>query len=248
MRLSTPILLGIKILYVNYNAHFFRNQLIPRSILSDQLLKQKLSDISRIVSEHNYTIAVSINQILTLRVAKCVFSSEFIKIYINIPIKRRNLEMKMYRLIHAPYSFNDEECVLANAPTYIAQVNNSMIPITAELLRLCPMQNNMLCLIPEGIYEPTQFSKCATALAGSKQIEILKNCVFQCQRATRVRVQAVSTTQFIVSNAKNFTIQCLGKQEINYFLRNSVGAVILNLACGCSVSIFKTIIHKMNHY
>lgn len=186
------------------------------------------------VADHGFVVVADLNQLLVTEVVSCSFEPGKIKIHVKVPI-RRQVNLKMFKIIHSPFSFREKECILENPPTFVAQSRGSMIPIIGSLTSLCPMSSKQVCIIPDGLIDPAPFSKCAVALAESKAGEIMKKCIMKCEKATSVRVHPMSSHQFQATNANNFTIRCKDKNETQYLLQDSVGAVHLHLRCHCEV-------------
>lgn len=209
--------------------------MVPRSVISDDLLTSKLYEINQILEENGYISAATINQLFTLKVTKCFFSPEVLNIFIDIPIKRSDSDMTLFKIVQTPFSYNDNECELVNAPLYVAQLNHHMIPITQDTEMMCPIVSNQLCMIPEGTYEPSDFSQCAKALVESNQFDIVEKCVLKCQLATTVRVKALSSQHFLVTNSKNIAVRCDDETEASYVSEKPVGAILIRLPCHCEV-------------
>lgn len=215
--------------------NFNRNHLVPRAVISDEFLHRHLNEVNNILAEHGYVSAATMNQIFTLKITKCFFSTDKLNIVVDIPIKRRDFNMSLYKIIHSPFSYKDNECELLNAPLYVAQSNNQMVPITTDLESLCPILTDQLCMIPEGTYQPSDFSQCAMALAASSHVDIVHQCVMKCHKATTVRVKALSSQHFLVSNSNNVTVRCDEGKETKYSLQKQIGAILLRLPCNCQV-------------
>lgn len=203
--------------------------------MNDTLLRQKLKEVNLAVKGHEFVVSATFNQLLQTELVSCYFAPGKIRIILHIPIKRIGKKLKLFRVIHSPYSFREKECTLENSPTFVVQMGTNMIPITSDLDTICPLALRKMCIIPEGTISPSKFSLCAAALAESKPKEIMEKCVMICEKATTVRVNPISSHQFQVTNANNFTIKCNGTKDSRFLLQDSVGAVLLKLKCECTV-------------
>lgn len=216
---------------------YCRNELIPRGVVTDSFMHSELKKISSKLFKHDYEIAANHNQLLKLKVVRCTFGERKLEIRINLPVRRRKTTMKLHKLLHVPFNFQQQQCSLENEVTYVGQINSDMVPITPELQPNCNLDLGRLCMLSEGSFSPSPFTSCAEAYVGSTQSEIVNKCVMKCSERTGTWVSQLSSSDFVVTNSKNISVTCGSGNQRLYAIKE-VGAIVVKLGCSCKVRRF----------
>jgi len=161
-------LFNLIILKLNYHS----NHRIPRAILTDEIIQDRLSKIVTTMTSDGFAFATDINGLWSLPITNCHFSHSTLHVTINVPLKRVNKEYKLYEVIKFPFQYKDSQCVVNDVTEYVAKVGRSIIPLTGITSKNCMPYDREYCYVPMNERDATPFTGCATALMSSKVRDI----------------------------------------------------------------------------
>src|SRR5579859_7745109 len=244
------LLLQSEYIHRNISITECRTGLIPHFIVSVDILKARIANISEQLrfKQSRYELAIpqhEYSKYYNHKLASCMFSNESIMIQIKIPLKRIDLEWQIYSVNPMPFVYNNSICHFEDLPSYVAASSNRKIrTISSTHHHHCTQVDFGLCYLPQFPQQYQHNERCMeTLFYGASLIQVTEHCKFKCTRNEKPVIIQINPHEFSILNPGNHTlaldVSCKNKTKNTKAEVGKIGAYVLHLPCNCSGTVIE---------
>ena len=155
-----------------------QGKLLPAVFLDVDKLYYRLFDLKLRLERHNKALAIRLDnfdQYFKIPIADCVKTGTKVAVIINVPIRRRDNDWRLYKLHHSKFAFMNQTCSIYPMDNhFLARSSRMSVLITSEMLSHCTVYDHGLCLVPEHTRDTSESVSCAVGLAVTRPISELR--------------------------------------------------------------------------
>ena len=172
-------------------------------------------------------------------------------VLVDVPIKRRQIELNLYQATAIPFIYKELVCRLDVPFHTIVTINDKVYVIDGSQAHSCSFDKE-LCFFSEYASEHSYSTECVTALIAGVTIEhLFKVCDFKCTNDTRLKITELGANSYSILNPKNslylnchdgdiWTTEPVYKTVLPK-LGDTPGAWNIKLPCSCRILSSKSV-------
>ena len=209
----------------------------PFTILTSDLLRKSLEDISADAKSHGLMLSIptsDLDKYYKVRICDCFLTNSTMYIMVNVPLSR--VPWKIMELLPIPFAYENHVCSIDVSHRSLIAIGQDIVLLDSYAMHHCDIRRDHLCLIPSLSRPAEKMSTCIESMYRKSSVETFKHaCKLNCYPGKEIVVYEVNPSLLVLANAPSLSVNCPAWNQ--QYALGSTGAVEIHMRCNCTYTM-----------